>query len=574
MPWTWGGVLPAERADAAFACLVGAVCAAVAALLLRGTGRVPGFAVLLGGAAAVGGVQLWAGQTAALGPMADLFGGGPGLWEPATTSAPRTRAATGDMLVAAAAVALGAALFSRLRPRRALCWAVAGTAAAMAFLGVAGLVQPAASVFPDPGVGRPFGAFVNRNSACLLLIVGAAAALTLAADPSLGSKRSPAAGAGEGGWTGPRLFAALLGLTCCAAAIASGSRGGALAVAVGGAAALAAVRFGPGTWTRGWRGALVRLGGGAVAAGLAVLLVGWLDLLGRLSERVAGENAAAENPDLALFDPEQGGRLGHWIDVLPAIAERPAWGFGLGTYAHSYLPYQDVPGSRTFTHADGMPIEWLLEVGAAGTAAIVLGGLWALWAGWRRARGAVKDPVSEAAAAVAGGPRPDGGRLPVGPLSAAGLGAVVLLAAGATSSAFDFGVTLAGCYLPGGLLLGALAAAKVSPADRRPEYVAAPEIKPVLRTKSAARPDARPTPPRPRSATPRPPPPRPPRSPGGGRSPASASAGPTIRPPTPIPSSRTNRRPRVLPPPSSSVRSAARPSRAALRCRRAGRGRS
>ena len=491
VPWTWGGVLPAERADAALACAIGAACAAVAAVLLRGTGRVPGFAVLLGGAAAVGGAQLWFGQTPALGPMADLFGGGPGAWEPATTSAAATRAVTGDMLVAAAAVALGAALFSRLRPRRVLCWAIAGTAAAMAFLGVAGLVQPAASVFPDPGVGRPFGAFVNRNSACLLLAAGAAAALTLAADPSLGSKRSPAAGAGEGGWTGPRLFAGLLALTCCAAAVASGSRGGALAVAVGGAATLAAVRLGSGKWANGWRGALVRLGGGVVAAGLAVLLVGWLDLLGRLSERVTGEKFAPDNPDLALFDPEQGGRLGHWVDVSPALVDRPAWGFGLGTYAHSYLPYQDVPGSRTFVHADGMAIEWLLEVGAVGTAAILLGGLWALWAGWRRARGAVTDPVSEAAAAVAGGPRPDGGRLPVGPLSAAGLGAVVLLAAGATSAAFDFGITLAGCYLPGGLLLGALAAAKVSPADRRPEYVAAPELKPVLRTKSAARSAAR-----------------------------------------------------------------------------------
>ena len=65
----------------------------------------------------------------------------------------------------------------------------------------------------------------------------------------------------------------------------------------------------------------------------------------------------------ALRDP----RVTHWQDGLRAATHYLPLGSGLGTYRYAHLPFQREGGRYWFTHADGMPVEWLLE-----------GGLWTL----------------------------------------------------------------------------------------------------------------------------------------------------------------------------------------------------
>ena len=454
VPWVWGGVFPGERVIACGAVALAAALAAVGVLLDRRAGSVPAFGLCLLGLAAVGAVQLAGGTRADLGAMGETLGGAPPWWVPATVAGPLTRAATADGLAAAGAAILGAVLFGSLAARRAACWALAGLGAAVAFFGLAALVRPEASVFPAGGSFRSFGPFVNRNNAGALLNAAVAAALALAADPTLGAgPRGRGGGAENYGW---RALAAALGVTAAAGVVASASRGGALALCVGAAAGLAAVRL-PILW---------RLGGAAAGLAAAGLLVGWLDLLGRLTDRLTA-------PGPGLFDASNVGRLAHWADVLPAVADRPLWGFGLGTYALAHLPYEDRPGSTTHVHADGMPVEWLLETGAAGTAAVAAGVTIAAVAAWRRSRGRV--------------PGRSGGRPPFGPLAAAGLAGVVLVASQGTAGAFDLGLTLPGVFLPVSLLLGMLCAARPAAADfapraREPIFApAAPERRPAAK---------------------------------------------------------------------------------------------
>ena len=61
----------------------------------------------------------------------------------------------------------------------------------------------------------------------------------------------------------------------------------------------------------------------------------------------------------ALSDP----RVNHWNDGIRASMEYFPMGSGLGTYRYAYLPFQRDGSDRWFVHADGMPVEWLLEGG-------------------------------------------------------------------------------------------------------------------------------------------------------------------------------------------------------------------
>lgn len=79
--------------------------------------------------------------------------------------------------------------------------------------------------------------------------------------------------------------------------------------------------------------------------------------LGRWS-RLLGRVRSLWNAD-ALDDP----RVTHWQDGLNACWHYLPGGSGLGTYQYAHLPFQKRGGDRWFVHADGMPVEWLLEGG-------------------------------------------------------------------------------------------------------------------------------------------------------------------------------------------------------------------
>ncbi|MEO1529163.1 MAG: O-antigen ligase family protein [Planctomycetota bacterium] len=89
----------------------------------------------------------------------------------------------------------------------------------------------------------------------------------------------------------------------------------------------------------------------------------WIALIGlglwsRLVSRVESLWTAE-----AMSDP----RVTHWQDGIQASVQYFPAGAGLGTYRYAHLPFQESGSNSWFVHADGMPVEWLLE-----------GGLWVL----------------------------------------------------------------------------------------------------------------------------------------------------------------------------------------------------
>ncbi|MGI9460242.1 MAG: O-antigen ligase family protein [Pirellulales bacterium] len=95
----------------------------------------------------------------------------------------------------------------------------------------------------------------------------------------------------------------------------------------------------------------------SVFTGLVVLVCLLVSLLG-FGERVRLRLATLFQVDL-LEDP----RIGHWADALVAAEYYFPFGAGLGTYRYAHLPFQQQSGSYWFVHADGMPVEWLVEGG-------------------------------------------------------------------------------------------------------------------------------------------------------------------------------------------------------------------
>ncbi len=81
----------------------------------------------------------------------------------------------------------------------------------------------------------------------------------------------------------------------------------------------------------------------------------------------------------AMEDP----RLPHWRDSLTAAIDYMPAGAGFGAYSHAYLPYQKEGGARWFMHADGMPVEWLLE-GGVWLTPLVLAGVFVVFRSLRR----------------------------------------------------------------------------------------------------------------------------------------------------------------------------------------------
>ncbi|MEL6108666.1 MAG: O-antigen ligase family protein, partial [Planctomycetota bacterium] len=66
-------------------------------------------------------------------------------------------------------------------------------------------------------------------------------------------------------------------------------------------------------------------------------------------------------------------RVAHWQDGISASSHYLPAGSGLGTYRYAHLPFQQRGGDTWYVHADGMPVECLLEGGVWLTTLVVLG---------------------------------------------------------------------------------------------------------------------------------------------------------------------------------------------------------
>lgn len=217
-----------------------------------------------------------------------------------------------------------------------------------------------------PSWGKPFATFVNRNNAAGFLNLSLAASIGFLlwqipltkradsyADPfSVKMKRKSLFLDLRDSFSqlhAGHFTSLLLIVVCASGVIASASRGGILAMVVGGCLSGAILL----------RQHAMTLKLLAVGAFLTVITIPFL-LWSGLDQHAVARLSTLTSPGIT-----DNGRLPHWRDALTGISEHWLTGTGLGTYRYAYLPYQS--GSQAwFIHAENQYLETTLELGIPG----------------------------------------------------------------------------------------------------------------------------------------------------------------------------------------------------------------
>lgn len=341
-----------------------------------------------------------------------------------TLSPAVTRTQVARLVFAAAALLLGAALFSDRASARWLWGALAINGGALAFFGLVQQLSWNGKLYWTVPLqfGAPaFASFVNRNNAAgyLNLCLAAAVAVFLLSrrSSSLNGDDSP------DDWDTPRRSPALsifaFGLIALIATgiVATSSRGGTLALGAAGVVTMGLL------FSRDRFRELA--GAGAALLGLCLLLGAWVGLGDRVGERW-------KSASLETFLQDH--RWAHWRDAFAAVGDFPVLGSGLGTYRYAYLPYQETTSGVRYFNADNQYVEGLLEGGIVGLALMLTAGL--------AGAACVASLIRRSAAGTAD------------PFVV--VGAFVLVSQG-VAALFDFGVSISATMLALAVLVGSIA---------------------------------------------------------------------------------------------------------------------
>ncbi len=358
--------------------------------------------------------------------------------DPISISTWFTRGSSALLAVSAAFAILGAQLFTT---RVRLAWLLIALGLTGAIQASFGLVQfiidgnrtvwGIQSYFG----GAPFGSFINRNNAAVMLNLGVAASLGLIAwrlaaltGAVLNEDDFPASELLDVVFDRSAMLGIVSATLCVAGLLACGSRGGLIGAIAGLLLALGLIQ----SIHRG-RGVLGSLLGLGLMA--AILLINF-ELPFKSVDRLS-ETSDAWMADSVIED----GRLEHWRDGWTTAMAQPAVGWGLGTYRYAYLPFQRFSGGTWFVNADNLWLEWFVETGVIGMGLVAIAGIAIILALRRLAPS--PDPIDHG-------------------LSIAGWYA---LGSMAVSQFFDFGLRIPANSFAAALLLGALVARAASIGD-------------------------------------------------------------------------------------------------------------
>ncbi|XZE55485.1 O-antigen ligase family protein [Planctomycetaceae bacterium SH139] len=250
----------------------------------------------------------------------------------------------------------GATLFHSRNRMLGMLSCVAIFGAIHACLGIWQLCTTPGQTLWGASAGHPFGVFVNRNNASLIMNLGVASSLGL-----LGWRLTIVTGHEfrSSDFRLPALLdllsdrAALLAIftsgTCAAGLFACGSRGGLAGLVVGSFLAIGLFSS-------------RQLIGKVFAVMLLISLVAGLlliriDVTPRTLERFG---ATAEGLSENILTDK---RLPHWQDASVAFAQYVPAGSGFGSYRYAYLPYEQQGIDGWFLNADNLWLEWLVEGG-------------------------------------------------------------------------------------------------------------------------------------------------------------------------------------------------------------------
>jgi len=270
------------------------------------------------------------------------------------------------LTLALTAMLLGSRYFRTKRDITILLATMAASGVAISFYGIIFSLTSNGKMFWFHEVslgGQPFGPYVNRNNACCYLLVCLAAAIGLL--PILLAKRER---------SGPQTIvsretpfwrqlmthvaefvaelnaqkvAALLAIMIIGTGIiVSLSRGGTVAMLIGGGASLLAYGM-----ARQPKNSLFVFIPILLIAGL---LVGFLTLGDGLTQRFTEINTVEVEKDL---------RVAQWRSTWPATKEFGLLGSGLGTYRGVHRSYRESPENVVFHYAENQYFQGLVEAG-------------------------------------------------------------------------------------------------------------------------------------------------------------------------------------------------------------------
>lgn len=286
-----------------------------------------------------------------------------------TLSAWLTRSASALAIAVAACALVGSQVFHNRGRILLLLVVLASTGAMVAVLGIMQtLKDPSATVWGLKSTlgGYPFGPFFNRNNAAAMLNIGLAcnfgmiawrlAALT---GVTVSDGEFPLNELFDVFFDRTTLAGIIGGLICMIGLVTCGSRGGLVGAVAGIMLALGILQMA--ARGRGLIGAM--LGIGLMAAILLVKLELPTTSIDRLSEAPEAVEGFAKLDD---------GRWDHWRDASRAAMAQPVWGWGLGAYRYSYLPFQQSSAGSWFLNADNLWLEWFVETGLIGMTILIV----------------------------------------------------------------------------------------------------------------------------------------------------------------------------------------------------------
>ncbi len=214
--------------------------------------------------------------------------------------------------------------------------------------------------------GTPFGSYVTRSSAAVILNLGLAASLGMIAwrlaaitGASLVGDQFPFSELLDVVFDRIAMIGICCGLMSVAGLLACGSRGGLVGSIAGLLLAFGLVQT-------------LHRGKGLVPTLLAVGLMAAV-LLIKLELPAKSINRLQETPDVLFTeDGIQDGRLEHWQDGWQTALAQPLVGWGIGTYRFAYMPFQRFSSGAWFVNADNLWLEWFVETGAIGVALLLV----------------------------------------------------------------------------------------------------------------------------------------------------------------------------------------------------------
>jgi len=281
-----------------------------------------------------------------------------------------TLTASWTTLLVAVFAALSSILFADRGRLRLLMIGLALAGSIHAGLGIVQMLNdPTATVWGIQSTqgGRPFGSFVNRSNAAVMLNIGLAGSIGLIAwrlaaltGATLNGDRFPFHELLDVVFDKISIFALTTASISITGLLVCGSRSG-IAGVIGGLL----LAFGLVQSANRARGVIPTLIGLAL---IAVIAIANFDLTALSTQRVSNTiEQVAETSQVA------DGRFDHWPDGFAAGMKQPLVGWGWGAYRYAYLPFQTTSDGGWFINADNLWLETFVESGLIGLIILSIG---------------------------------------------------------------------------------------------------------------------------------------------------------------------------------------------------------